>query len=47
MELHPICVTAHRMWLDTDMVAHMFVWYCNMVNSAQGAWALALVEVWT
>lgn len=45
--MHPICITALRMWLDGDMAARMFVWYCNMTSSELGAWALALVEVWT
>ncbi len=47
MHLPSICLTAYHMWRDGDMAARVFTWYCNMVSSELGAWALALGEVWT
>ena len=47
MILHGFCRQALELWHAGDMTTFTFIWYCNIVGSREGAWALALAETWT
>lgn len=42
--LHPIAASALRDWLAGSMPTDLFLYYVNMVDSANLQWALCLLQ---